>query len=102
MRMTYQVMPLTPEAAPYLVDRGRLEPCSMAAPAGAAARRASRTFQGTRVPAANWALKGISVPAASLTQRLILAPTTAPTTDIRGVVVFNDGVSGSRKWRPPV
>ena len=88
MRMTNTVTPITPEAASHaLLLRGRVAPIGGPAAYGAAATKAPwTTFQGTRVPAA------------SLKQPMALVPTN----DIRGVDVFDDDISGSRKWSPPV
>jgi hypothetical protein len=82
---TYQVMPITPGAASQVCVAGWVAPSGVPTRIGNAAWSLP-TFEGTRVPAD------------SMKQRMALALTT----DIRGVVVFDDGVSGSRKWSPPV
>ncbi len=86
MRITHDVMLITTEAASRVSGlKSRVMPSS--APAYRVCTAwVSQASQGTRMPAANVKLRTFL----------------APTTDIRGVVVFDDGVSGSRKWRPPV
>ncbi len=86
MRKTPGVMPITSGAASHVRASG-----------GLVGQFSTRT----RIANAAWSLwtfEGTRMPAGHLTQRTALAPTT----DIRGVVVFDDGVSGSRKWSPPV
>lgn len=94
MKMIYSVTPIMPEAASHLTPNG------VSAADNAAVKLEPRTFRATRVRTTRWVpqnLEGARVPAASL-QRMA----NASTQDIRGAVVFDDGVSGSRKWSPPV
>jgi hypothetical protein len=88
VKMTYTVAPITPEAASHALRlRGRVAPIGVPAALSTPASNAPwTTFQGSNAPAV------------SLTQRMALVPTN----DIRGVDVFDDDVSGSRKWSPPV
>jgi hypothetical protein len=119
--MTYPVTPITPEAASNLpgshlsgwhlsgwhlsgwqspLCQGSVAPKGVSAADNAAVKHEPRTFRATRVRTTKWVpwnLEGARVPAASL-QRMA----NASTHDIRGAVVFDDGVSGSRKWSPPV
>jgi hypothetical protein len=104
--MIYSVTPIMPEAASHLLGwesllrQGCVAPNGVSAADKAAVKHEPRTFRVARVRITRWVpqnIEGTRVPAASL--QLM---TNASTHDIRGAVVFDDGVSGSRKWSPPV